>query len=170
MSKRGLKIFGMGIGGLLVVAGIIVGILFATGVIKVPSKDTPTSQEESDKKDILHPTKYCAKVPNITSFEKVRISGSIFPKYRITWSDPLDSDCAKNMYWWRCLHLRNEIGQESESCQTFKPTTGETYYDVELDNFHFATKGEVWLKISSEPFGGQFLESNKYSFSILPSK
>jgi hypothetical protein len=37
MVKRGLKVFGIGIGTLVVVVGVIVGILFATGVIKTSS-------------------------------------------------------------------------------------------------------------------------------------
>lgn len=43
MAKRGLKLFGMGVGTLVVLAAIIVGILFATGVIKF--KDVQQSPE-----------------------------------------------------------------------------------------------------------------------------
>lgn len=48
MAKRGLKLFGMGVGTLVVLAAIIVGILFATGVIK--------PKQDEDKPDTTDPT------------------------------------------------------------------------------------------------------------------
>lgn len=68
MAKKGLKIFGFGVGGLLIVAGIIVGILFASGIIKVPSKNAP---EDSPPRDPLNPV---APNPNEKQEINVRLS------------------------------------------------------------------------------------------------
>jgi hypothetical protein len=48
MAKKGLKIFGIGAGTLVIVVGIIVGILIATGVIK--TKQEPKTSPNSDVK------------------------------------------------------------------------------------------------------------------------
>ena len=171
MAKRGLKIFGLGIGGLIVVVGILVGILFATGVIKVPSKDSssPGSADENKDEDILHPTKYCADTPNVTSFEKVTIFGSIFPKYRISWSEPIKDQCESSMEWYYCLNITDDKGRTGQSCTTFRPTAGQTYYDITLDKYRQELKGNVWLKVHGKDGSGKSKESNKYPFTILPS-
>lgn len=50
MAKRGLKLFGMGLGTLLVLTAIVVGILFATGVIKFKDvKENPDSSSPTGK-------------------------------------------------------------------------------------------------------------------------
>lgn len=171
MAKRGLKIFGLGIGGLIVVVGILVGILFATGVIKVPSKDsssagtTDGNKDEDDKKDILHPTKYCADVPNITSVERIGMSSN----YRISFSKPIQDECVSSMNWWICQKMSNPSGQTRQGCQSFKPIPDQNYYDLTLDNYVQKLEGNIWLKIVSKSGGGETKESNKYPFTILPS-
>ena len=170
MVKRGLKLFGMGIGTLVILAGIVIGILFAAGVLKVPSKESPSepSTEEDESKDILHPTKYCGNVPTITSFERVTIFGSMFPKYRVTWSEPIQDQCASSMRWWICQSMTNEKGQGGQTCQTFNLTTGQTYYDLTLDTYDVIVKGDVWLKMIPKN-GGGIKEGNKYPYTILPT-
>lgn len=50
MASRGLKLFGIGIGTLIILIGVIVGILFATGVIKFKDvKENPDTTYPSGK-------------------------------------------------------------------------------------------------------------------------
>jgi hypothetical protein len=56
MAKKGLKIFGIGVGSLIIVVGTIVGILIATGVIKTKQDpDLPSSNSDVETPDPLGP-------------------------------------------------------------------------------------------------------------------
>lgn len=49
MAKRGLKIFGIGMGTLVVLAGVIVGVLFAAGILKrKPTAETYSNSSSAD--------------------------------------------------------------------------------------------------------------------------
>lgn len=169
MAKRGLKFFGMGIGGLIVVAGIIVGILFATGVIKVPSKDTSTSQEESDKKDILHPTKYCGRAMSISWFAKKLNNPGI---WTLSWTPGIQQQCADLLDWAYGINIRYDDHRAGGQVVWFKPTVdGQASLDISTYDLFGdippnvkSLEGEIWVQGIPKAGTGGMIKSNERHF------
>jgi len=74
MVKRGLKLFGIGFGTLVILAGVVVGILFATGVIepkqdKQPPDTTDPTDPSGQSTDLAGPG--TVRISNVTGDTRV---------------------------------------------------------------------------------------------------
>jgi len=105
MARPSFKLFGMSIGGILFLVAVIVGILIATGVIRV--KENLTNQ--------------VCTVPNITNVEIIN------NKMRISYNPPIEQGCLQGPLWqWGIFGI--QCGGNGGS---FTPVAGQSYIDVD---------------------------------------
>jgi hypothetical protein len=159
MVKRGLKLFGIGFGTLIILAGVIVGILFATGVIK--PKEQPDTPKEATE------TKFCRKIPKPVAFSKK--SPGVYTLYFIP---EIRSECIDQYTWHYNVDVRSDDGRARGFSQGFIPFPGQSQIDIEIGSFPEHIKnieGEVYLY--TRTYGtGRGLDSEKlhYNFTVNP--
>lgn len=172
MAKKGLKIFGIGVGSLIIVVGTIVGILIATGIIK--TKQDPNSEQSSSSNNetptseggaVMPPTFFCRNIPTITNF-----SQDSEKKYTLYFSQGIEPRCAEGVYWWYSVNVRANNGQAFGQLVQFKPSPNQTSLKIDLEAYSpviNSIEGEIYIYVTSKTSIRQVVsESNTFHFSF----
>jgi hypothetical protein len=146
MAKRGLKIFGMGLGTLAVLAGIIVGILFATGVLgKQESPSDEPSTPSSSGGAVMPPITFCKKPPKMFNFSK-NFHGS----YILYFTPGIRKECIGLYDWYYGVNVKRDDNRAYGYLKPFNPTPGQASIDdIDIGSFPPEIKsvsGEVFIR------------------------
>lgn len=168
MAKRGLKIFGIGVGTLVVIVGVIVGILVATGTIGKTFEGLTSSSLKSSTSN-----GNCEQMPNVTSFQRVDNN-----TFRISFT-PISGDCTTTKNWsWQYTfngYGPNGIHIQSSDSGSFQASSGQSFVDINFEapyNNPYSPvggsiTGEVWLQTTNADGTGDLLSSNKLPYVVM---
>lgn len=161
ISKK--SIFG-GVFGLVLVVGIIVGVLFATGVLGKQSSGGSSSTPIIPiipGKTPISPTSYCGQMPTVQSVTPI---GDY--TFRVSFT-PINDPCTQLQSWtyWYSMTIPN--GETSQTGTMFRPTSGQTFLDIQLGSpTDSGSTGYVWLQAVNSDGTGNLMNSNKVPYVI----
>ena len=153
---------------ILINAGIIVGVLFATGVLgKKSSGTSPIEPTPTPKPGPFTPIITCDQMPTVTSFNRIE-DGS----YRLTFS-PIPLNCIGTKSWMYWYSMTVTDGRTGSAGQSFNPVSGQTFVDIDLQlpfNDPYSpiksATGQVWLQTVNSDGSGDLQNSNNLPYVV----
>jgi len=152
---------------LIVVTGIVVGTLFAVGVLGKKSGGSPPSGSYNVGGN-------CEEMPTVNSFNRLE-SGPLGSSglFRLSFS-PIFGNCIAPKTWMYYYTLTNNRGQSGQTGIEFKPTAGQSFIDIPMDLPYNdpsspvkSVSGEIWLQTVNANGTGDLLTSNKLPYVFI---
>jgi hypothetical protein len=163
MAKKSLKIFGIGIGTLIIVVGVIIGILFGTGVLGKKSSSPSEPPSPDDPSPHGGQTTCLANPPKVYNFTK-NFHGS----YILYFTPGLRNECVEKYDWRYGINVRRDDHRAYGQVNEMNATTGQATVDnIEIDADPSKVKwveGEVWIQGIPKDGTGGIIKSNEYRY------
>lgn len=177
MARRLTKIVIISILVLIVLTGIVVGVLFATGVLgKKPgshsSSPVPPGPGPSPPTPPgpFNPVLNCDQMPSVSSFNRQQSDGS----YILTFS-PIAENCVQSKTWYYAIQGTGlPMGYTSSILVQFNPSAGQSSINIPKDSLptddpHSPVKavtGLIWLRSVNANGTGDLQQSNQLPFTF----
>ena len=174
MARKWGKIVSITAVVVVVITGIVVGTLFAVGVLHIHKGGSgsapPVPPGPKPKPGPFTPIVTCNEIPTVKSF----IMNPGGESVRLTFT-PISSNCAtvKSFAYHYNVYTDTVPQQSSYTVQEFKPSAGQTFVDVpwpinywETNPLVSALYGQVWLQVSNID-GSDTHNSNNIPYTFI---
>lgn len=159
---------------LIVITGIVVGTLFAVGVLHVHKNgsSSPGPKPSPGPSPGPSPLPACNTVPTLKSFERKNVLGYDGMLYRLNIS-PIAENCSTDGQFWTYNYtFISSCGLSSGTQQAFTPYSGQNYIDINMPVYpnperypcQLSYNGEIWIEVVSKD-GTK--SSNKLPYTII---
>ena len=155
---------------ILAIAGIIVGVLFATGVLGKKSNKPSSPPTPPGPIPPGPPAPTCEGMPTVQSF--TRNAGGQTARLTFT---PISNNCVTGKSWMVYYSITTDTfpPRTGESSQSFNAFSGQTYVDIPWEASYKPNdpvtgyKGQAWLQAINSDGPGDLQYSNKVPYLFM---